>query len=159
MIPTILQDAIIERLNVLFDGDSFKKPLPDGTVSPAPLSVFAQGLPAKQSEHDIQFPFVIVKLMQARQEKPDLAPRVRIGFIVGLYDDAPDNQGYRDLVRVLNRIVEDFKERPLTARYFELTYPIEVAPYEEETAPQWLGSIDTYWEAPILIRRDVEGLI
>ncbi|MEJ6529587.1 hypothetical protein [Exiguobacterium sp. USCH10] len=159
MIPTLLQDAIIDRLKGMFEGELFKKTLPDGTVTTGPMMIFSQGLPARQHEDDIQFPFVIVKLMQARHEKPETQPRVRIGFIVGLYDDAPDNQGYRDMVRIINRIIEEFRARPLAGRFYELSYPLDASPYEEETAPQWLGSIDTYWEAPIPARKDVEELI
>lgn len=159
MIAISLQDAIVERMKTMFAGRSFKKPLLDGTTGEGEMLIFPQSLPTKQSESDIQFPFVIVKLMHGRKEKADIQARTRIGFIIGIYDDAIDNQGYRDLVNVMNEIVSSLEEFPILGDMYELSYPLEASIYEEDTAPQWLGSIDTYWDAPNTFRKDVEGLI
>lgn len=159
MIAVTLQDAIIERMREMFVGRSFKKPLYDGSVGEGEMLIFPQSLPARQSEEDIQFPFVIVKLMHGKKEKSDTQARTRIGFIIGLYDDAPDNQGYRDLAKVMNEIVGSLEQYPILGDMYELSYPLEASVYEEDTAPQWLGAIDTYWDVPNMIRKDVEDLI
>ncbi|PAQ15068.1 hypothetical protein CD798_08475 [Bacillaceae bacterium SAOS 7] len=155
MIPVELQSGLKERIEEAFSGTLFKNP--DGErVS---LNVFEQNLPQKSKDDISFFPFVIIKLMEG-EKKTELSEHMaRVGFVIGVFDEDIENQGYRDVAMIINKIIEDISKKPQINRQFDFSFPLKWRIHEEETDPYYWGVVETNWSLPVFLREDVEAFI
>ena len=115
--------------------------------------------PQGYSPADIEsnFPCVIVKLDEAtdREEGSLDATRVSVRFLIGTYDEAPDCQGYRDVLNIIEKVRQDLltmPDRTLDKRY-RLEMPMKSYLFDEQAWPIYFGQIETVWETgrPVLL--------
>lgn len=159
MTPTILQDGLIDDLKEQLNCFLLKN-VKGEQVN---LNIYPQNLPAKKGQKDSDhFPYVLIRVMDGEiQEKQDgdLDDTCKIAFIMGVYDDSDNYQGYKDVINVIDKI----KQRLLSKRFynnqFELIYPFKFLVHDEDTYPYYFGGIETIWKMPQVILQDVEGLI
>jgi len=165
MISLFLQDAIIAHLQDVFKDYSLNAkgggrqqvkvfpqylPMPkEATVKPKreePIEIQGYG----PADIEANFPCIIVKLMdgQDREEgEPDQA-RINVNLLVGVYDESPDCQGYRD---VLN-IIETARQSFLTLSYrildkkYKLELPVKWTLFEEQPWPVYFGVMEMVWD-------------
>ena len=167
MIALSLQDALVRRLEEVF-GDEYT--LKDKNGKEKPLRLFPQYLPRPRGivpkkkapggkpeedpeiygpeDFEANFPCIVVKLDEGRDKEenaPD-ATRIDVRILVGVYDDDPDCQGYRDVLNVLEKIRLEL----LTHRYLERKYRLEMPfrwyLHEDQPWPVFFGQIETVWE-------------
>ncbi|MEK4883670.1 hypothetical protein NST81_02915 [Bacillus sp. FSL W8-0223] len=158
MIPTDLQAGLKERLENAFSDTLFNSPSGDRVH----VNIFEQNLPQKSDKDQDLFPFVIVKLLEGEQkgEQDEQNENITtVGFVIGTFDDDNQNQGYRDVTQIINKIVEVLKKEPVINRRFTLKYPLKWRILEEETDPYYYGAVETSWSMPAYDRQDLEGLI
>lgn len=158
MIPTDLQAGLKERLENAFSDTLFNSPSGDRVH----LNIFEQNLPQKSDKDQDLFPFVIVKLLEGEQkgEQDEQDENITtVGFVIGTFDDDNQNQGYRDVTQIINKIEEVLKKEPVINRQFTLKYPLKWRILEEETAPYYYGAVETNWKMPAYDRQDLEDLI
>lgn len=158
MIPIALQAGLKIRAEEIFAHTRFKKAVlgSDETVK---LSVFEQNLPQKKEKDENFFPFLVVKMLDGEKKSVQSEHLVHIGFVIGVYDNDPEGNGYRDVVTIINKLFENISENPVIDGRFELSEPIKWKVHEEETDPYFFGVVETTWTVPSLTRRDVEALI
>jgi hypothetical protein len=164
MIALNLQDALAARLNNMFsDYALFSKSGAEKTVR-----VFTQYLPQPKGptvkphgkreevqegtygseDFEANFPCIIVKFDEGtdKEENAPDATRIAVRILVGVYDESPDWQGYRDVMNIM----ETIRQELLTTRYLERKYklemPFEWYLFEEQPWPVFFGQIDTVWE-------------
>lgn len=159
MIPTELQAGLKKRAEELFKLSRFNKPYPDVEGETVPLTVFEQNLPQKSKEDVSFFPFLIIKLMEGEQKTVTNPYLVNVGFVIGVFDGDTDNQGYQDVVTIINKLFENLSEYPIIDGRYELERPIKWRIHEEETDPYFFGVVETTWSVPTYTRKDVEELI
>jgi hypothetical protein len=79
------------------------------------------------------------------ENKPD-ATRIVVRILVGIYDDNPNCQGYRDVMNIM----ETIRQELLTTRYLERKYRLEMPfawnLFEDQPWPVFFGYIETAWE-------------
>lgn len=155
MISTDLQAGLKKRLENAFSDTLFNSPSGDRVQ----LNIFEQNLPQKSADDQSLFPFVIVKLLEGEQKGEQDENVTTVGFVIGTYDDDNQNQGYRDVAQIINKIVEVLKKEPVINRQFTLKYPLKWRILEEETDPYYYGAVETSWSMPAYDRQDTEGLI
>lgn len=155
MIPIELQGALKKRLEGLFAGMLFQSPGGEEVA----LTIFEQNLPQKTEESKSPFPFVIVKILEGDRKSETDSATGSIGFIIGTYDENENNQGYRDVALIMNKIVKSVSEFPLEAAMYELKYPLKWRIHEEETDPYYWGGIESEWVLPTYQRKDLEEFI
>lgn len=162
-----LLDALVEKLRELFR--NYELTAKSGLLQT--VRVFAQYLPQPQavtvntddstdkatepqgySATDIEsnFPCVIVKLDEVvdREEGVIDATRVNVRILVGIYDESPDCQGYRDVMNIIETIRQELLTLPnrvLNKRY-RLEMPLNSYLFEEQTWPIYFGQIESVWE-------------
>ena len=165
MISLFLQDAIVSHLKVLFrdytlnakgggrqEVGVFSQYLPmpkEATVKPkgeAPIELQGYG----PADIEANFPCVIVKLMegQDREEgEPDQA-RINVNLLVGVYDESPDCQGYRDVMNIIETARQTFLALPfriLLGKY-KLELPMKWTLFEEQPWPVYMGIMEMVWD-------------
>lgn len=155
MIPTDLQDELKKRLETAFEHDFFNA---KGGIR-SKLSVFTQNLPKKTKAEDEFFPFIIVKLMDGEQKDRNSTNKAYVGFVIGAYDNGPDNQGYREVTQITNKIIENLKKSPTVNGQFQLDFPLKWKVHDEETDPYFFGAVEAAFEMPEISSQEVEDLI
>ncbi|UKS54871.1 hypothetical protein [Exiguobacterium acetylicum] len=160
MIPIGLQTTLEDRLRMLFANKQF--PTPSGET--APVTIHKQRLPEKTSEEDSPFPFIIVKMIEGSGQTEQIQPMSKIGLIVGTFDafevsGISSNNGYIDLVQIMNDIEEDLIKRPIIDGKYELELPLKWRINEEDTDPYFIGVLELDFATPNHTRTDVESLL
>ena len=155
MIPMDLQKELKERLEQEFADKLFENP--NGEL--VPIQIFEQHLPQKQKEDLSLYPYIIIQLNNGTQANETAAEGIKVVFLIGVFQEDSENQGYRNVVRVINRISSNLKQNPTVKRQFQLNYPYDWALYDEDVAPYFFGGIETTWNVPTFSRTEAEEMI
>lgn len=157
MIPVELQDGLEARLKKLFSGFLIKNP--NGVEGP--LNIYKQHLPEKQDDQDdlSLYPYILIKLFSGEQLNEEDTQQVTVLFVVGVFDDGNLNQGYREVLTIMQKVENDLKRNPTVSNVFEMGFPFRWSLHEEDVEPFYFGGIETVWTTPSMNREDVEALI
>lgn len=141
----LLQDALVADLLTLFGERRYKAP--DGGTEH--LSVFAQNLPKRQSENDDDpFPYIIVRIDSGDIETQTDPHKVVVMFLVGIYDDDPQNQGHRAVLEIMELIQQHYEEMPLVDGKYTFIDPFKWALQDEESYPYFFGGVEISFKLP-----------
>ena len=165
MTGILLMDALINSLNNLFADELLKSK--SGELKK--IKVFAQYLPEPRTltvkpkgEEPIEyqdygpadlednFPCIIVKLGECRdaeENKLDQAV-MDINFLIGVYDKTPDNQGYIDVLNIIDKIRLHFWHERYLDKKFRLEPDMRFYLFDDQPAPVFFGVIETRWDVP-----------
>ena len=152
MIPTDLQFRMKKRVERIFEGTLFKNPNGDNVQ----LQVFEQHLPEKAKNDDEFYPYVIVQLNHGEQKSINEQHKAPIIFVVGVYYEEKDNQGHKEVMRIINKIFEDFSRFPIEDGRYEIDFPLGWGLHEEDLAPYYFGAVEATWKLPTFQREDLE---
>lgn len=110
MTPLDLIDEFEEEMKRLFKGHLYKSP--DGKR--VPLNVYQHALPINETDDDPgRIPYLIVRLNTGKDDgSGDSFNTVKMVIIVGIWDDSLDQQGYRDVMNIIQKIYERFHKSP-----------------------------------------------
>lgn len=166
-----LLDALVSRLTEIFA--NYELQAKSGLLQT--VKVFAQYLPQPSSPEvkdddtenedsesiiepegfspeDIEslFPCVVVKIdeMTDKEEGTLDATRINARILVGIYDESPDCQGYRDVLNIIEVIRQDLLTTParVLAKRYRLEMPLKSYLFDEQAFPIYFGQIETVWE-------------
>ncbi|KZL88711.1 hypothetical protein [Clostridium magnum] len=159
MTPTILQDSLIDDLKEQLSCFLLKN-IKGEQVN---LNIYSQNLPAKKGQKDTDhFPYLIVRVMDGDLEEKqdgDLDDICKIAFVIGVYDDESNYQGYKDVMNIITKMKQRLISKKFYNNQFELSYPLKWLIHDEDNYPYYFGGIETSWKMPQIILQDVEGLI
>ena len=169
MIEINLLDALVTELSEVFK--DYELPAKSGLLQN--VKVFAQYLPQPSAiefndddddndngeiapqgyapaDIEANFPCVIVKLDDTtiKEEGTLDSVRINVRFLVGIYDNNPDCQGYRDVLSIIEKTQQyllGMPNRILQNRY-QLQMPMRSYLFEEQAWPVYFGQIETVWE-------------
>ena len=129
--PYYLQKELCEEIERLTEDLRFKSPGKDKLVR---LKAYRQQLPVAGREdtevldeyggeetYDRLFPFALVQITGGSIKEPSADHRVNINIVVGIFDDARENDGHDDVMLVIERIIERFSKYPVLNRKFTIT--------------------------------------
>ena len=165
MIALLLQDALVANLQELFK--SYLLPTKNKTENP--VRVFSQYLPQPkgptirpkgQKEEDVgpeysaedfeeNFPCLVVKIDEFtdKEENAPDATRINVRILVGVYDDSPDCQGYRDVLNIIETIRQELLVSRVLDKKYRLEMPFKGYLFEDQPWPVFFGQIETVWES------------
>ena len=171
-----LIDALVARLTELFK--NYELQSKSGLLQT--VRVFAQYLPQPKpvtvdtddedteqitpqgySPEDIEsnFPCVIVKFDEAtdREEGALDATRINARILIGVYDESPDCQGYRDVLNIIEVVRQELLENRVLDKRYRLEMPMKSYLFDDQPYPIFFGQIETVWETgrPLMQRRGV----
>ena len=166
MIELNLLDALVTEFRELFK--SYELPSKSGLLQtvrvfpqymPQPSAVTVKTkkdseniVPQGYSETDIEsnFPCLIVKLegTTIHEEGTIDSSRINVNILVGIYDEAKDCQGFRDVYNILDTAREHLLTLPsrVLAQRYRLEMPLRDYLFEEQAWPIYFGQMETVWE-------------
>jgi hypothetical protein len=172
MIALNLQDALVKRFREIFSDYAL---LTKGG-NEKNIKVFSQYLPqpkgptikprgeALEEEFDdfygpkdfeANFPCVIVKLDEGTDKEENTldATRIVVQILVGVYDEKPDCQGYRDVMNIMDTVRQDLLMARYLERKYRLAMPFKWNLFEDQPWPVFFGCIETVWETgrPVMV--------
>ena len=165
MISLFLQDAIIAHLQELFKDYTlnakgggrqqvkvFSQYLPqpkEAMVKPKgedPIELQGYG----PADIEANFPCIIVMLMDGQdKEEGELdQARINVNLLVGVYDESPDCQGYRDVMNIIETARQGFLSLPyrILGKKYKLELPMKWSLFEEQPWPVYFGVIEMVWD-------------
>ena len=160
MTPLELQNALKKRVeeatNMLLLGSA------EGQQKV--LQVFEQHLPTKQKSQSRNpestfYPCVIVYLDEGDHPGGEDPDKVKVYFVIGIYDDESDNQGYKDAMNVKEKIIQNLIRNPFIEGRFEFQKGYKWKYDDESNAPYYFVWIEAFFSIPRMEREDVEAMI
>ena len=151
--PIMLQDELVEELKGLFKDCLYKKP---GTKERVHINVFPQNIPVNESDdEDDPVPYIIVRLNKGTDDgKRDSNHTVRLVIIVGIWDDALDAQGHRDVLNIINKVYERFHVNPSLNNMAVYAGEFNWALQEDGYYPYYFGACSLDFHISAIRRED-----
>lgn len=110
MTPLELQDELVTEMEVIFKDHVYKTPKGERV----PIRVFPQNIPVSETDDEEEpIPNITVKLHSGKDDGTrDSFNTISIVIVIGIWDDALDAQGYRDVMNIIQKIYERFHKNP-----------------------------------------------
>ncbi len=110
MTPLMLQDELVEEIKRLLNDYLYKSPAGERV----PMQVFPQTIPVNETDDEEDpIPYVIVRLNSGDDAgNRDSNNVVKLVIIIGIWDDALEAQGHRDVMNIIQKIYQRFHENP-----------------------------------------------
>lgn len=167
MTPLDLQDDLVAELKELFQPFLYKVPMDledldteDGEAAAlakrVPLNVYSQALPVQQSdEEEDPVPYLIVRLSSGEDSGGESSfNTVKLVIIIGIWDDALDNQGHRDVLNIIQKIYERFSKNPCLNHRSVYTGEFNWAAQEDGYFPYFFGACSMSFNIAAIRRED-----
>lgn len=157
---TLIQD-LTSRLSGLLKGYS----LPGKSGLLQEVRVFAQYVPQpsgisfstkdqrglknySSSDYESNFPCVIVQLgeMNDVEERSKTHSTCDVRLLIGIYDDAPECQGYQDVLNIQELIRQYLLEHRILANRHLLMMPMKCRLLDSETWPVYFGEMNLLFQ-------------
>lgn len=152
MTPIEFQDALAAEIRHILKPYAYKTPAGER----ASMNVFTQSIPVQQTDDEEDpFPYVIVRLSSG--ENPlgkDSFNTVSVILIIGIWDDAQDAQGHRDVLNVVQKIYERFSENPCLNKLAAYTGDFQWMLQEDNYYPYHFGACHMKFNIAAVRRED-----
>ncbi len=172
--PLGCQRALAEEIERLTDDMLFQNAQkPDELVK---LKVYEQAIPVSGSENEtsgggeeedsiefqqndvadgvIKCPWCTVKLEKGYQEGPDQKQYVKASIVFGIFNNARENNGHREVLSLIGRVVNRFGKDPILAQQYECTGAFNWELNEEDTQPFSFGVVSTEFRFRGIMKRE-----
>lgn len=169
MVAAFLQDDLVAELKYILR--DFRLKDPKGNLSE--IHIFSQNLPLPESKtqdnlpiemlenglaDDITtedpYPYIIVRIEDGEIKDEASAQKVSTQLIIGIYDDAYEKQGQKDVLNIIADIYERFAKLAVLNYRYTIQYPILWTLQEEESYPYYYGGMQLSWEIAAIRRED-----
>lgn len=156
MIPVNLQAGLIKRLKNEFKELRLKNP--EGKE--VGINIYEQNLPELEYGDDQSlYPYIIVKLVDGEIEDESSTHMIKVLFVVGVFDDSYDNQGYKDVTLILQKLISSFQTNPVVDKKFSLRFPLRWVVHDEDVYPYYFGGLETNWETNAYFVGNIGGFL
>lgn len=151
MTPLLLQEALVDELHKIFDGERFENTLGERV----PLNVFEQQLPVIQSEDDTDpVPYALVRLETGKTESSDNPQEVSVTILFGIINQSSENNGHKDVLNLIQKIYERFEKNPMLANQYMFQDPFNWALQDEESFPYFFGATSMTFQTSAIRKED-----
>ena len=126
-------------------------------VKRRPLRIFAQDVPINETGDDFDpAPYIIVRLKSGDDDgTADGVNVVQVIFIICIWDEDNDSQGYRDVLDIIQKIYIRFHKEPMLNNQFMYAGNYHWALQEDNYWPYFFGACTLNFNIPS-IRRENE---
>lgn len=154
MTPIELQGALKKRIEKVVSGLI----LSSQENEEKGIQVFEQHLPRKvksqsRNPESTFYPSIIIYLDEGEKGQ------VKALFIIATIDENGDNQGYKDAMNIVEKIMQNLSREPLVDGKYEIQDGFKWFYNDQDNYPYFFSWIETYWETPKIVREDVEAMI
>lgn len=110
MTPIELIEELAKELESIFKGQNYKS----SSGEYVPLNIYEHALPINETDDDPdRIPYLIVRLNSGKDPGTrDSNNTVKLVIIIGIWDNSLNQQGYRDVLNIIQKIYERFQKNP-----------------------------------------------
>ena len=121
-----------------------------------PLRIFKQDVPINETDDDFDpAPYIIVRLKSGVDDgSADAFNTVTVIFIIAIWDDDNDSQGYRDVVDIIQKIYIRFHKDPMLNNQFMYAGGYQWALQEDNYWPYFFGACTLSFNIPSIRREN-----
>ncbi len=113
-----------------------------------PPFIFIGDLP-QPDERTTRVPYIIIKLVQGKDELNESTCNVRI---IAVTYNKNNDECYMECLNVIEKIRENLLKDVVVCERFSCRKPLEYLIYEDDIQPYCIGELMTVWEMPQIIR-------
>ncbi len=160
MTATDLLDELKNELDILFadytlqnkDGDlQHLRIFTQYTPQPSAITINDRASGLKnytESDFEANFPCIIIQFIEStdNEERRLEMTTLNVRFLFGIYDKAPDCQGWRDILNMIEIVRQEFLTRRYLAEKFRLNMPVKSRLVDSDTWPVYFGEMDLVYE-------------
>lgn len=152
MTPLLLQDMLCEEIAELLKDKKFKTPLGEEI----PINIFPQHIPIDETDDETDpVPYIIVRLLSGDDDGSGSSfNSVDVVLIAGIYDNAQDVQGHRDLMNIFQKIYERFHKDPYLQHKALYAGEFHWATQEDNYYPYYFGACQMKFYVGAIRRED-----
>lgn len=153
MTPIDLQEELMAEVGRILDGYLYRTP----SGERIPIHIYPQKLPIPEGDEDETdiIPYVIVRLNSGDDSgRKDSDNIVHVVLIVGVMDDAKDQQGYRDCMNIYQKIYQRFSQNPNLNGKGIFVGEFKWANQEDDYFPYFFGACTLDFKIPAIRRED-----
>lgn len=151
MTATILQEELVKELETIFHGDLFKNSLGEYVK----LNIYEQQLPIREDEDAPDpMPYIVVRLETGSTKSGTEPQEVLVTMLFGYFDDAPENNGHKGVLGMIQKIHERFEKQPMLANQFMFQDPFDWALQDEESFPYFFGAASMTFKTAAIRKED-----
>lgn len=152
MTPLMLQDELVEEMKRLLRDYLYKTPAGERV----PINVFAQSIPVNETDDDEDpIPYIIVRLNSGEDDGTrDSFNTVKLVIIVGIWDDALDSQGHRDVMNIIQKVYHRFQTNPNLNNKAVYSGKFDWAMQEDGYYPYFFGACSLQFHIAAIRRED-----
>lgn len=151
MTPLDLQDELCKEVEKILHGYLYRTPMNERV----PIHIYPQNIPVNDDDDEEIIPYVIVRLNSGDDDgAKDSDNIVHMVFIVGVMDDKPDQQGYRDCMNIYQKIYQRFQQNPNLNGKAVFTGDFHWANQEDDYFPYFFGACTLSFKIPAIRRED-----
>ena len=169
MVAALLQDDLADELKEILK--DFRLKDPRGNLSgvnvfrqnlPIPESLMQEDIPEELLENGLAdditaedpYPYIVVNVADGEIKDESSAQTVNTVLQIGVFEDAFEKQGHKDVMNIISDIYERFAKRPVLNGRYTVQYPVLWTLQEEESYPYYFGGIYLSWEVAAVRRED-----
>lgn len=151
-----LEECLAAEFKSLFTGRTYMNSI-DHSV---PLKTFVHSLPVKQGDDeaptdaDVPEPYIVSEVTGGKKQNEDSAHVVTVAAIICVCDDNTARNGHKDILAIIEKVLERFGKNPLLAGRFILQHPLEWTLSDEDTYPYYYGGLLMNFEVPAFEKED-----
>lgn len=110
MTPIELIEELAKELESIFKGQNYKS----SSGKYVPLNIYEHALPINETDDDPdRIPYLIIRLNSGKDPGTrDSNNTVKLVIIIGIWDNSLNQQGYRDVLNIIQKIYERFQKNP-----------------------------------------------
>lgn len=149
MAQEFLQDAVCDDLKRLFEG--YRLVNSEGEAQS--IRIYAQDAPIRRGTDedgdpdDRPEPYVIVRTTGGSMSGIDEPLNTDLILLVCVCDEDENRQGHRDALRIVGEILRFYAAHRITAKRYEMLYPIQWTTNQEDTHPYYFAAMSLKFEA------------
>lgn len=151
MTPIILQKALKEELETLFEGFLSS---PDPAFEGKQVAVFEQDIPLEmETEADEEkAPYIIVRLSEGEQAQWEDAEMVTVILIFCVKAPEWNRSGYQDVMNMIQKVKERLLKHPQVGACFTAELPLKWVVQEGDTHELYYGGVELNFACPAILR-------
>lgn len=152
MTPIELIDELAKELKSIFKGQEYKS----SNGKYVPLNIYKHALPINETDDDPdRIPYVIVRVSSGKDDGPgDSFNTVKLVIIIATWDDSLDQQGYRDVLNIIQKIYERFQKSPNLNNKAAFDGKFEWLLQEDDYNPFFFGACSLQFSIAAVRRED-----
>lgn len=151
MTATMLQEELAKELEVIFKDDLFK----DSLGKYVKLNIYEQQLPIRENEDAPDpIPYIIARLETGSTKSGTDPQEVLVTMLFGYFDDAPQNNGHKGVLGMIQKVHERFEKQPMLANQFMFQDPFDWALQDEESFPYFFGAASMTFKTAAIRKED-----